>query len=631
VALREYVPGNLIYANGQRFVARRYYRDVGEDRAEAIQFEVSPEREAIHEVRGHATGDPSSSEITSIPICDVLLLHQSRISDEEENRFQMGVSVYGRELGQHSGGQAYRWGEKALQLRKGVRMQLVNVGASSVIRGKGEFGYPVCRVCGQSVSPFSSDRQRDDFRSKHEKQCGLTPGNVAFHADLAVDTLTIPACATREEAYSLAEAIRFAAAELLEMELRDLQVLVIGHHDTDDVDANLYDPMPGGSRLLEQICARFPDVIQRAREIAEDCPGLCENSYIDCFQNYRNAFYHQHLDRHLMRERLADLGDLLVPTHGISSRQPSPGTPPSEQPVNAAERKLRDMLVAAGLPEGQWQIQRLLPRPLVSTTPDVTFDDPDDDEVKVFIYLDGLSGHLHGNPETRDRDMQIRGQLRSEGHTVVEITAHDLDDEQQMVKHFRKLTRILVGRETANTVAGSSGDWFTRRTSGDPGTTRTETPPPSMIELPFYPTLKVAAGAFGEGQADYEPEILTVPRIRPNLAPNRHFVVRAEGDSMDGGNAPIRNGDYVLLERQDAQHAGSISGYGRPWAVEYRDETGNTAHALKIVRKDDDGAYRLVSRNAAYPDIPVDPDSFFPVARFVARLAIPSRCGDGRE
>ena len=30
IALREYVPGNLIYANGNRFVARRFHRDVDE-------------------------------------------------------------------------------------------------------------------------------------------------------------------------------------------------------------------------------------------------------------------------------------------------------------------------------------------------------------------------------------------------------------------------------------------------------------------------------------------------------------------------------------------------------------------------------------------------------------------------
>ena len=46
-ALREYVPGNLIYANGHRFVARRFHRDVVEEHAEMPWYEVSTERQAV--------------------------------------------------------------------------------------------------------------------------------------------------------------------------------------------------------------------------------------------------------------------------------------------------------------------------------------------------------------------------------------------------------------------------------------------------------------------------------------------------------------------------------------------------------------------------------------------------------
>ena len=40
----------------------------------------------------------------------------------------------------------------------------------------------------------------------------------------------------------------------------DLQILVIGHVDREPVDALLWDPMPGGSGLLERLCQRFEDV-----------------------------------------------------------------------------------------------------------------------------------------------------------------------------------------------------------------------------------------------------------------------------------------------------------------------------------------------------------------------------------
>ena len=191
VALREYVPGNLIYANGNRFVARHFHRDVDEQRIEMPVFEVSTERQAVKET--NATADPSglgSTVLPTISVCDVDLVHQSHISDEEELRFQMGVAVYGLERDQHSGGTAWRWGEQPVHLRKGVSLRLVNVGASSAIARFTRFGYPICTVCGQSVSPLSSDKQRDHFTETHEERCGRKIEPVGFYADVVADVLS---------------------------------------------------------------------------------------------------------------------------------------------------------------------------------------------------------------------------------------------------------------------------------------------------------------------------------------------------------------------------------------------------------------------------------------------------------
>jgi hypothetical protein len=182
VALREYVPGNLIYANGNRFVARHFHRDVDEDRIEMPVFEVSTERQAVKET--NAAADPSglgAAVLSTISVCDVDLVHQSHISDEEELRFQMGVAVYGLERDQHSGGTDWKWGEQSVHLRKGVSLRLVNVGSSAAMqRATPIFGYPVCTVCGQSVSPLSSERQQEHFREQHEERCGRKVEPVGF-------------------------------------------------------------------------------------------------------------------------------------------------------------------------------------------------------------------------------------------------------------------------------------------------------------------------------------------------------------------------------------------------------------------------------------------------------------------
>jgi len=593
IALREYVPGNLIYARGQKFVPRRYNRDVREE----LLLEINPVRQAVRETSGGPSGDPQATTVTSLPVCDVALVHSSRISDEEDNRFQMGVTAIGREIDQHSGGKAYRWGTKEIQLRKGQRLQLVNVGPTSIIRSRSQFGYPICKVCGQSVSPFSSDKQLDDFREKHQEWCGQIPGAIAFHADLSVDVLKISNCTGLEEAYSLAESLRFSATEVLDMHIEDLQVLIVSHPDKDEPDALLYDPMPGGSGLLEQLCWRFSEILQVARRLAESCPSLCGNSCIDCFQTYRNAFYHEHLNRHLMVDRIDEWGHTLNSTHPIPPRQPTPEPAGDHQPVNAAERKLRNMLLAAGFPEGAWQEQRrlALPAPYNTTTPDVTFADPDDDERFIFIYLDGLSAHIHGNPETQETDRQIRAELVAEGHTVISITCVDLDDQQAMTRYFKRLAKELIGREAISQVDSASEEWFEARNEEDSEASQGKEEkvlPFTWVDpnpeeyfrscLPVF-SLKAAATGFSQGQ---EPEILgwaevdTTRQLNPNL-----FVAQVVGKSMEPG---IPDGSWCLFNRNVG---GSRD--GRDLVIQHRDiadsETGGSYTIKRYQRPPQDG------------------------------------------
>ena len=413
-ALREYVPGNLIYANGHRFVARRFHRDLAEEHAEMPFYEVSTERQAVTLSR-HGEGSTLGGHVLrTMAVCDADLIHTSHISDEEDLRFQLGVAVYGLELDQHSGGKAFRWRRQPVLLRRGVRMRLVNVGASAAIAGSGEFGYPVCTVCGQSVSPLSSERQREEFREAHAERCRRPPEAIGFYADVTADALSLPACDDATTAYSVLEALRFGAARVLDMHMDDLQILVIGHFEQDSVDAVLWDPMPGGSGLLDQLCEHFDEIVQAAHEVVDKCPAVCGSSCVDCLQTFRNAYYHKHLDRAVAGERLEAWGRRLSFDHGIPPLQPSVAPNENAVPVNDAEVKLRHLLLAAGFGEGVRGEQIRLDRSLGTargraapgtTTPDVIYrtEDHDSDE-GVCIYLDGMSAHLHGNPETAEQD-----------------------------------------------------------------------------------------------------------------------------------------------------------------------------------------------------------------------------------
>ena len=569
-ALREYVPGILIYANGHRFVARRFHRELAEEHAETPYYEVSPERQAVK--AGGATGGSSLTGqlLQTISVCDTDLIHTSHISDEEELRFQLGVAVYGLELGQHSGGRAFRWGPQPTHLRRGVRMRLVNVGASGRLKRTGKLGFPVCLVCGQSVSPLSSQRQRSEFRKSHAERCGRSPNSIGFHADVTADVLSLSACDDATTAYSVLEALRFGAAHVLDMHLDDLQILVIGHVDRDEVDALLWDPMAAGSGLLDQICERFGEVAKVAREVADNCPAVCGSSCIDCLQTFRNAYYHSHLNRGVAIQRFRDWGRRLTFAHDIPPLQPEPTPDVTRMPVNEAETKLRRLLLAAGFAEGSRGEQLRLGPALGTTTPDVIYRAEDDEpDEGLCIYLDGLSGHLHGNPETAEQDRRIRTWLRNSGYDVLEISDHELGDENAMAGHFRRLAGYLGMRDVRRKLRRDRS-WFRDPAAGarSRGTRlRLVTPSPDSRYvncLPLVP-LAAAAGAFGDphtlpDESDWEwVEFDTVRPLRSGM-----FVARVVGQSMepmipDGSyclfRSPVtgtRQGRTVLVQLRDA-------------------------------------------------------------------------------
>ena len=430
-------------------------------------------------------------------------------------------------------------------------MRLVNVGASAAIGRSEEFGYPVCTVCGQSVSPLSSERQREEFRKAHAERCRRPPESVGFFADVTADALSLPACNDATTAYSVLESIRFGAARVLDMHMDDLQILVIGHVDRDDVDGLLWDPMAGGSGLLDQIYERFPEVVRAAREVVDDCPAVCGTSCIDCLQTFRNAYYHRFLERAAARERFDEWGPRLSFDHDIPPLQPAAAPEPHAAPVNDAEVKLRHLLLAAGFGEGVRGEQVRLDRSLGTTTPDVIYRAADHaPDEGVCIYLDGLSEHLHGNPETAERDREIRTWLRNRGYEVIEIGAYELDDEDAMVRHFRRLASYL-GMADIRSKVREDRSWFRESGGAEAKPARPRlrlVTPPDVARyvtcVPLVP-LQAAAGVFSNPQAvpdesEWEwVEIDTARSLRPGM-----FVAQVVGKSME---SRIPDGAYCLF------------------------------------------------------------------------------------
>lgn len=470
MALREYVPGNLIYANGQKFVPRHYMLVTGEQYQDQPIMAFDRSNEAMVELpTGTSPAGLGMEALVTIPICDVELAHQYQISDEEENRFQMPVMVFAVDKEQHNGGNEYAWGNSAIQFRRNAKFRMANLGTPGATNGNS--GYLICTICGQSISPLSSNEALQKFKEGHLERCGRIPQQIGFYADITADCLKLIDCRDRVIAYSVMEALRMGASHVLDMHLEDLQIMVIGHIETDSVDAYLWDPMPGGSGLINQILINFDKVCEEALRLLEGCGGACEKSCVNCMQNFRNMFYHKYLDRHIAIDFLrTGLGSLRI-KHGIpATRTTGSDTPQAEgaEPVNQPEARLKRMLDKAGLTEGEWQHQIRFKMPIErlgfqTTTPDVFYphlDDDEDDAPKgLCLYLDGMSVGIHGNPDAQMKDQAIRTQLRNEGYIVVELTVQELDDKTAVASAFKKIARFAFGRQKAKELSENTS-WF---------------------------------------------------------------------------------------------------------------------------------------------------------------------------
>jgi SOS-response transcriptional repressor LexA len=208
------------------------------------------------------------------------------------------------------------------------------------------------------------------------------------------------------------------------------------------------------------------------------------------------------------------------------------------------------LLLAAGFEEGIRGDQIRLDRAIGTTTPDVIYRAGHHGKDEgICIYLDGLSGHIHGNPERAEQDQRIRSWLRNNCYEVIEIVVSDLDDEGAMSRHFRKLAGYLGANELRDSLRNNTS-WFSRAKEAGESAARfnLRIVQPRGNEryvscVPFIP-LKAAAGAFSDPQnvqgSDWDwVEIDTMRKLRKGM-----FVAQVVGKSMEPA---IPDGSYCLF------------------------------------------------------------------------------------
>lgn len=437
IAIREFVPGNLIYANSGKFQVGLYHLPIDQDHTQIEYYDIYSETEVIRqEAQEEGYADPETLKLLAIPISDVDLNYVSRISDEEPARFQMPVKIMGLRRETHRGGKAYTFGSVTnCHHIKGQDIRLINVGPTDKIN-KREYGYWVCSICGGVRSPYAYEVVIERFKEFHKEKCGREPEPLGFTADVTVDGLLFKDLKGMVSAVNLGETLKRAAASVIEMDEEDLQTLFFPK-DEEKVDLFLYDPMPGGSGLLQQILDAWVDVRQAGLSITKKCPRECETACYECLRSYRNIFHHGLLNRHEAARIFEGLEKFHF-SHDI--------------PENIVERKsegedtveseaiLSDLLEKAGFPlpikqkeipisiEGFPDIKR--------TTPDCMYE-----EEKVAIYVD--SKVAHGDKKAQLKDRLITDRLEEMEWTVLRIYFSELKDPVVVEIFLRKLSREL--------------------------------------------------------------------------------------------------------------------------------------------------------------------------------------------
>jgi hypothetical protein len=375
-------------------------------------------------------GQSGNKPIESIPITDMDLMHESRITEDENLRFSMPVSVTGRILKRNRGGKAYKIGDQEVSYLRGQEIELVNIGESGKVKS-GELGHWICSVCGATKSPYVVPAEINSFLTVHQDRCGKEVKRIALSTRANVDMLQFHSVEDEPTGINIGESIRTAATRILDMGPDDLQLLIVKKTEQ-HTDLLIYDPMIGGSGLLDQIITRWTEVIATAKQLLRGCALNCESACYSCLKTFRNQFYHGMLDRHKAIDLMDDLDqgpdfyrEILPVVEDVQSTE---GTP-----SNSPEARLLKILQDHHFPNGVCR-KRITTSQNVNTEPDWLHEPS-----KVAVYLDGMSRGLHGDPKTAKRDQIIRIALEIDEYNVIVIQRRDLDDPVALRQHLKNI------------------------------------------------------------------------------------------------------------------------------------------------------------------------------------------------
>ncbi len=474
IALFEFAPGNMVYANGHKLKSIRAFFQgrgrgprVGDGGAEGGGL---AERFCFCDQCGFA----SREAVNDCPRCRQPIRNQETValltSFEAEENTQITSAEDSRqrvtyERREHLLDQPgavvdlHPYEFVTLELRPRARLLVTNWGRQAR-RGRGPAGelFDLCPECGKHRPHGLTGAKAARWDEDHRRWCAGQPRRFVLGYEFSADVLVLPVPAglaplaedhSEGFARTLGKAMVVGAQELLEIEPDE--IAYFAHPDgAGGWSLSFYETTPGGAGHLAQLAGRLPNWARAAE--ARLFGHACDRACYRCLKSYRNQFDHGILDKALIRDALFQLGrvsNLGPAAHGragdgerqsrdfveqVNADRGSGGTSPIEQALALAiERDGR-------LPEPVAQHKVFTPTGELLTVPDFAYPG-----YRLAVFCDGFA--FHGNADTLSADARKRNQLQAMGWLVLAFWGRQiLRDPAGCVDQLRSAIESVRGR-----------------------------------------------------------------------------------------------------------------------------------------------------------------------------------------
>ncbi|MDP2897578.1 MAG: DEAD/DEAH box helicase [bacterium] len=328
IAIEEFAPGNVVYANGYKLRSIRALFAGGPGTPAAVEARTGLEASgrvrpfhfcqkcdfASEEVRNNCPicGGNLGEEAPVVFLEDFEAEETTRItSDEEarERRFFVRKETLIEQEAQEC--QIYVYPFLPTEYRKEAKILITNWGRSEPETGEGE-RFHLCPECGRHFPPDATDSAHE----AHSRYCTGHPTDVVLGYEFDTDALVLtpPRNGSDQQTAeiderllnTLAEALLVGAAEYLEVEPYELRAFIRrGGPGGAYPQIVFYETVPGGAGYLEELANNLPKVSEAAYErlFAHDCRKSC---YL-CLKRYENQRWHSRFDKELVRDTLFHL------------------------------------------------------------------------------------------------------------------------------------------------------------------------------------------------------------------------------------------------------------------------------------------------------------------------------------